>query len=38
MTDKEAKVAAAWNEAAADLGFGFTSPFSPGGFLHEDHA
>lgn len=27
MTDKEAKVVAAWHEAAADLGFRFTSPY-----------
>lgn len=27
MTNTEAKVVAAWKEAAADLGFQFTSPF-----------
>ncbi len=27
MTEREAKVVAAWHEAAADLGFRFTSPY-----------
>ena len=38
MTDTEAKVVAAWKEAAADLGFRFTSPFvftAPDGRCHE---
>ena len=39
MTDIEAKVVAAWSEAAADLGFQFTSPFVialPNG-SHQEH-
>jgi hypothetical protein len=38
MTDTEAKVVAAWKEAAADLGIRFTSPFiirTPDGRSHE---
>jgi hypothetical protein len=38
MTDTEAKVAAAWKQAAADLGIQFTSPFvftGPDGSGHE---
>jgi hypothetical protein len=38
MTDTEAKVVAAWQEAAADLGIQFTSPFlvtSSDGRRHE---
>lgn len=38
MTDTEAKVVAAWKEAATDLGFEFTSPFVvtlPDGSCHE---
>jgi len=39
MTDTEAKVVAAWKEAATDLGIRFTSPFvftSPDG-SHREH-
>ena len=38
MTDTEAKVVAAWKQAAADLGIRFTSPFvvtTPDGRSHE---
>lgn len=38
MTERESKVVAAWQEAAADLGFRFTSPYvatSTGGLQFE---